>query len=352
MSRGTETLSKLLDVPRATLPVSGTVCPVFQATILLALSGALIGTLLSSFSTWRTSRQPIPFDSAAELRIVEWARVSPGRAALCGLSPDDFSHPQRQAEWETLCATEATEGAVLALDNDVSEDATAVRELAQERELYPGASGWLVVDAEPPLVRDREALSVRRVLTGAVCGAIGMAVCGDVISSHSGGGLFGALALLALVVGGIVIGFVDHDTLFLDTPTLAVCGSLSWLFAVLYAYEVGDKTALLGGVVVAVAWSASFVVINLVYKLLRGITGMGFGDVLITLAAGGVPGVISRQPLLGFGGIVVAMILALGWNIPKLLSKKLGGRDAFALGPFLFTGWMAAWVFGRLIGVL
>lgn len=324
--------------------------------ILLALSGALIGTLLSSFSTWRTSRQPIPFDSPAELRVVEWAEAASGRAALCELSPTAFAHPQRQIRWEELCAVAAPdEQAVRYLEEAPNVDIVVVRELAQERELYPGAATWTVLDAEPPLVRRREALSVKRAVVGAVCGAVGMAVCGDVLSSNNSSGngtLLGALALLALLVGGIVIGFVDHDTLFLDTPTLAVCGSLSWLFAGLYAYSVGDKTSLVGGAVVALAWSTSFVVINLIYKLLRGITGMGFGDVLITLAAGGVPGVVARQPLLGFGGIVTAMVLALVWNIPSLVTKKLGGRDAFALGPFLFTGWMAAWVFGRLIGVL
>ena len=275
---------------------------------------------------------------------------------LCELSPSAFSHPQRQTRWEELCAVAASDEQVVRyLAEAPSADIVVIRELAQERELYPGAVGWLVLDAEPPLVRRRAALSVKRALVGALCGALGMAVCSDVLSSNSSNGsstLLGALALLALLVGGIVIGFVDHDTLFLDTPTLAVCGSLSWLFAGLYAYGVGDKGALVGGAVVALAWSTSFVVINLIYKLLRGITGMGFGDVLITLAAGGVPGVIARQPLLGFGGIVTAMMLALLWNIPNLISKKLGGRDAFALGPFLFTGWMAAWVLGRFVGVL
>jgi prepilin signal peptidase PulO-like enzyme (type II secretory pathway) len=53
--------------------------------------------------------------------------------------------------------------------------------------------------------------------------------------------------------------------------------------------------------------------------------------------------------MVGFGGILAAMILALLWQMPKLLQKKIGKRDAFALGPFLACGWIASWLVLHLL---
>lgn len=104
------------------------------------------------------------------------------------------------------------------------------------------------------------------------------------------------------------------------------------------------------GIVVALAWATVFVVMNLIYRMLRGITGMGFGDVLITLAAAGVPAVVSADALVGFTGIVAAMLLALLWHLPRLLGGAIGKRDAFALGPFLAVGWLCSWTVLRFVG--
>jgi prepilin signal peptidase PulO-like enzyme (type II secretory pathway) len=164
-----------------------------------------------------------------------------------------------------------------------------------------------------------------------------------------GGEGWGLLALVALVLGGVVIASVDHDTLFLDVPVLLVSGGVAWGAAVLCAQARDDRAALYGGILVALAWGGCFVLMNAMYKLIRGQTGLGFGDVLITLAAGGVPAVVSGEPMVGFGGILAAMILALLWQMPKLLQKKIGKRDAFALGPFLACGWIASWLVLHLL---
>ena len=275
---------------------------------------------------------------------------------------DMFTHPERVSAWDTLLAYTAPSsedaGVEEAVQGSVLDDIEVVRTLAEERVLYPGAVMWQQSDdAVVSLLRVIHPPSVRRTLWHAIaCGAgVGISawLYGNVHhlgDAKTGGELWGLLALVSLVLGGVVIAAVDHDTLFLDVPALIVSGGIAWTAAVLCAQARDDKAALYGGILVAVAWGGCFMLMNAMYKLLRGQIGLGFGDVLITLAAGGVPAVVSGEPMVGFGGILAAMILALLWQTPKLLRKEIGKRDAFALGPFLAVGWIASWSALHLLG--
>lgn len=352
--------------PRAEVRHVGTVGVVSAAIWYLSVSGALIGGLLSRVAAWRTSRQPIPYDGPAESRVVEWARSVPGRAALCGLGADVFTHHDRRAEWSALLSAlpagvptgasplVSAHGAAETLPAEIEEDVRTVADLFAERELYPGASGWEERDdAIHSLVRVVQKPSVTR--TAVHAGVMGVAT--GVVTwllagvDRVGGEGWALAAAILLISSSLVIAAVDHDTLFLDTPTLALAGGGAWMCAVFCSWGRGDDLSLRVGVFVALAWSGCFVLVNLIYKVLRGITGMGFGDVLITLVAAGVPVVLSGEPLVGFTGIVAAMVLALLWQLPKLVLKRIGGRDAFALGPFLGSGWIVSWVVLRALGV-
>jgi prepilin signal peptidase PulO-like enzyme (type II secretory pathway) len=362
MINGTVDGSTLWFPVRAEVSTRGTVWDVTPVFWYLAISGAFIGVLLSRVSAWRTSCQPIPFDSAVEKRVVEWAQEVPGRALQSGLTSEMFSHPERSSVWGALLTHTAPsndeEGVEEAVQGSALDDIEVVRTLAEERVLYPGAALWQQNDdAVVSLLRTVQPPSVRRTLLHALaCGAgVGVSawLYGNVHQlgdAKTGGELWGLLALVALVLGGVVIAAVDHDTLFLDVPALVVSGGVAWTAAVLCAQARDDKAALYGGILVAVAWGGCFMLMNAMYKLLRGQIGLGFGDVLITLAAGGVPAVVSGEPMVGFGGILAAMILALLWQTPKLLRKEIGKRDAFALGPFLAVGWIASWAALHLLG--
>lgn len=362
MIKGTVDGSTLWESVRAEVSTRGTVRDVTPAVWYLAISGAFIGVLLSRVSSWRTSRQPIPFDSAVEQRVVEWAQQGSGRALLSGLTSEMFTHPGRAATWDELLrgsdASETAESLDETTPRAVLEDLEVVRELAEERVLYPGAVIWQANDdVNDSLVRVVRPNSLPRVLWHALACGVGVGVSawlyGNVHhlgDAKTGGESWGLLALVALVLGGVVIAAVDHDTLFLDVPALVVSGGVAWTAAVLCAQARDDKAALYGGVLVAVAWGGCFLLMNAMYKLIRGQIGLGFGDVLITLAAGGVPAVVSGEPMVGFGGILAAMILALMWQTPKLLRKEIGKRDAFALGPFLAVGWLASWTILHSLG--
>jgi prepilin signal peptidase PulO-like enzyme (type II secretory pathway) len=362
MMSGTVVGFALWESVRAEVSIRGTVRDVTPAVWYLAISGAFIGVLLSRVSSWRTSRQPIPFDSAVERRVVEWAQGGPGRALASGLDSAVFTHEERVQAWAALLADEEAlpEGGAHdeELPGSILDDVEVLRILAEERVLYPGAAVWQEnADTDRSLIRVVRPASVQRALWHALACGVGVGASAWLYANvhylgdaKAGGESWGLLALVALVLGGVVIAAVDHDTLFLDVPALVVSGGVAWFAAVMCAQARDDRAALYGGVLVAIAWGGCFVLMNAMYKLIRGQTGLGFGDVLITLAAGGVPAVVSGEPMVGFGGILAAMILAMLWQTPKLVRKEIGKRDAFALGPFLACGWIASWFVLHLLG--
>ena len=114
--------------------------------------------------------------------------------------------------------------------------------LAEERALYPGKAPLTLTDnVESPLVRHRQQPSIRRFIAGAIAGGIGCGTAAALVDSESAitraGATWATLALCVLVFIGIVISFVDHDTLFLDLPTLLVGGLAAWVLAVVKPAE-------------------------------------------------------------------------------------------------------------------
>lgn len=295
-------------------------------------------------------------DCAKESKLVQWAEEHPELAARTGVRAEVFTHKTRRERWDAVVKTGETftEGALDdAAYDEVREDLEEVVALHEERTLYPGAVVWEEHDDELNSLRRvvRKPTMMRYVVHASACGG---GVTTSLLLANGvdrvGGSAWGALALILLVCGGVVIASVDHDTLFLDTPTLVVTGGGAWIAAYLCATARHSSADLRAGVVVAVAWAVVFVAMNAMYRLVRGITGMGFGDVLITLATAGVPSVVGGDPLIGFAGVVAAMFVALLWHVPKLLGGSIGKRDAFALGPFLFVGWFVSWGVMRAVG--
>lgn len=228
--------------------------------------------------------------------------------------------------------------------------------LAEERALYPGKAPLTLTDnVESPLVRHRQQPSIRRFIAGAIAGGIGCGTAAALVDSESAitraGATWATLALCVLVFIGIVISFVDHDTLFLDLPTLLVGGLAAWVLAVVACLNRDDTASLKAGAIVAVVWAVGLELTNLMYRILRKTNGMGFGDTLIVLVSSGVPGAVSGQPLVAFASPFAAAVLALIWHLPGALTKRTGTRTAFAFGPFLCVGWLAGWVVLHIGGI-
>lgn len=310
----------------------------------LALAGALAGVLLARFSAWRTSFQPIPFDSAAEARIVVWA-VRTGRAG--DVDPTLLS----SRHWRQVLETgnpEAVADFDIADGYEPESDLANLAALSAERREFPGAAPWCETDEiDVPLRRVMLRPSLTRTAVTACVTSLALCVGGMlVLSAHSGttaNAQLGLAAVLALVLVGVVVSSVDHDTLFLDFPTVLIGGGAALASAVAATWGSQLGLGARGALLVAVAWAVVFELTNLAYRLVRKQFGMGFGDTVIVLVSAGVPGVLAGDPLVAFASPFAAVLLALVWHIPSLVGRRIGARTAFALGPFLFAGALVGW---------
>lgn len=298
-------------------------------------------------------------DSAAESRIVVWAAQNPLNINEAGLAGHEFADVKRQEVWVALRCGETIDpvvldgaiisGTTVGSDYDVSRDVEKVALLSEERETFPGKAGWVSCDDRiSPLVREQRPTTKRRYAIGALTGGLGFALAAMLVDTSEyiarAGATWSVLALCLLVAIGIIISFVDYDTMFLDLPTLLVGGALAWAAAVVAAIGRGDTGGLKAGIVVAAVWAVGLELTNLTYRLIRGANGLGFGDTLIVIVSAGVPGVVSGEPIVAFASPFAAAVLALLWQLPAVVAGKVGRRHAFALGPFLCAGWAAGWI--------
>lgn len=306
-------------------------------------------------------------DSAAESRIVVWAAQNPLKVNEIGLAGHEFADAKRQEVWVALRCGETVDeqmveaaivpGTTLDDSYEFNSDAEKVAFLCEEREGFPGKAGWENRDDRlTPLVREQRPTTKRRYVIGAVAGGIGFALAALLVESSEyiarAGATWAVLSLCLLVAIGIIISFVDYDTMFLDLPTLLVGGALAWAAAVMAALGRDDANGLKAGIVVAVVWAVGLELTNLTYRLIRGANGLGFGDTMIVVVSAGVPGVVSGEPLVAFASPFAAAVLALLWQLPAAVTGKIGRRHAFALGPFLCAGWLAGWIVLSMMGVV
>jgi prepilin signal peptidase PulO-like enzyme (type II secretory pathway) len=94
----------------------------------------------------------------------------------------------------------------------------------------------------------------------------------------------------------------------------------------------------------ALSWGIALQLINFIYLLIRKQDGMGFGDIIIITMTAGVPSALAGDAAVGFIGVVASFVLAVVFQLPLAIKRNSGGRTAFALGPYLCSGWIVAWV--------
>jgi prepilin signal peptidase PulO-like enzyme (type II secretory pathway) len=100
-----------------------------------------------------------------------------------------------------------------------------------------------------------------------------------------------------------------------------------------------------------VVWVVALETVNFIYKVLRIMDGLGFGDAVIIAATAGVPSAVIGDFMVGFFGVVCGFIIAGLVQIPVAVYKKEGARTAFALGPYLCVGWLVSWVVLNQVGL-
>ncbi len=326
----------------------------FLAVFSLALTGALAAPYVVRFAAARAAKQPLPYDPAAEESLLEYVRTHP-EAGVPREIAELFVSPSARTEFEQLLSDVEHE-----VEHDVEhgveheeaggEDGTVskqgslpaelaklvapLEDLAFDREHYPGACGVQLLDAPPFVQRSVSRMSALRYTVIALACAASGALAGYAASS-----VWASLAVLLLAVAGWVVALVDHDTLFLDIKTWWSASALAGACVSVHVLDTGD-TALLGWSLLAGAvWWGLFEGINLLYKLWRGIDGIGGGDGQIAFSVVFVSVALTGSLGVALWSVMAGMVVSLLASIPLMLMKRRGRRDAFALGPFLACGW-------------
>ena len=329
-----------------TIYMSGTIVSVRETIIMLV--GSLSGLMCVFLASKRSSKQPLPYNKRAEETLLAW-HLEGGLLSDVGVKPDDFLSLERASQCRESISTDS--GSVVT--SEVVKAAVHVLEDARERVEMPGKLGYKQVAGEPPFKRDVVRPSVTRQAAGAVAGCAGFATVFQLFERVDGDSMrvFGLLSLMLLVCGGVVVAAVDVDTLYLDLPAMIFMGLGSWGCGALFVINNERPRDLLMGLCVVVVWVVALETVNFIYKVLRKMDGLGFGDAVIIAATAGVPSAVIGDFMVGFFGVVCGFIIAGLVQIPVAVYKKEGARTAFALGPYLCVGWLVSWVVLNQVGL-
>ena len=317
-----------------------------SALVFLSLFGAACGPLIAKFAARRSIAQPLPFKEQAELTLAECAELDPAWAAAHPDVAEAMAHPEHKKRF--------THAAGMVQSDEPSEEgpATAVKETkhrdravaqvldaAYERDVYPGACG-ISVHEEAPYVRRG---TTRTSLVRLVCITAATAATGAT-AGYVADNALAAIAVLVLGLAGWVVAAVDHDTLYLDIQTWWSAAVVAGVVAIASVVADAGFVRLGWSALAGLIWWALFEGINVMYRLVRKVDGIGGGDGMIAFGAVFVTTALTGSLPLVLWSVLAGMVVSLCASVPLVLLKRRGGREAFALGPFLALGWQLALV--------
>ena len=286
----------------------------------------------------RVRRQPVPVDVDAENLVLETAGTAQHDDLAAVVSVDWFTSTNRRSHW--IAAAGHTPGlgddeAALAetldrLAPDVRDAVIAMGVTAEDRELYQGAATLETTgDDDTPYRWQPATPGWRRLtLTAVIAGVIGATTIGPVSSTV---GWLGVAALLVWLVTGVVLAWVDVDTLFIDLPVAAIGYGTASIAAAAASWAASGAAALVSGVTALVA-SALFV-------------GFGGGDFMILPALVAVPLWLGAAATSVAWGIVIASVVAIATWLYSSRGRSNRLRVPFPYGPALIVGFAAACTF-------
>lgn len=170
------------------------------------------------------------------------------------------------------------------------------------------------------------------------------------------GALFGAVLAsrgapveVVLVIGATaavlgVAGLVDLQYLRLpDLLTYGVAAGSAVAMA-LASVSLEDTGALRGALVGGLGLAGFLLVVGEVFRLVRGVEGMGLGDIKLALSLGATAGWVGYDPVIGvLGSLQVTVMVLVTSNLVGLVGGVLltrrDAQKAFPFGPFLLLGW-------------
>jgi hypothetical protein len=327
-----------------------------------------------------TTTQPVSFDVNAEAELIAAVLAEPSQYRLvCAAEPADFTWAPHRNIWAafdslaipcvdmahineakksgvpalTLKVTEPEDlraAVIAALEkpddlselDGVREDVPVLRsgrhviEAAADRNAYAGSSAVQNTgERDTPMRRIYAAPRLARL--GIVAG---IAATGAAAATYAAsGGWLVVTAILCWTFVLSVIALVDYDTMYIDMRVFWAGSALSLGLAVAAAGTSELRTALTYSVgAVAGLW-----IFGALYRKLRGVTGLGAGDLFLVGPLMAFPILLGATPAAAFTGLWVGMVAAVLVVGIGVASGRRRRDAAFAFGPYLALGWPFGW---------
>lgn len=329
--------------------------------MLLVLSGALLGAAGVLLAARRALVQPVPYDAALEEEFVALVEQFPHIARTLDVAVTN----------DLVCAHDlrgrlsvARASSVEASDPDVSDQAlpgahdpaevpedvraryarmfALLSELHDDRVRFRGAADWLPGEDGVPvrrLARPSAARLALFVLLGAASGFV--ASLQDAPAAVA--------AVLLLGFAATVVSAVDADTLLIDFVSLWGAGGVALLLAASAAVSSGGVAALW-----PLLWSVALVgglllLVGMVFFLLRGVQGIGAGDLVVIPVAFGTPVLLTGELVVVSALLWVASTSAVVGHVVRAVRTGAGRASPLAFGPHLMWAHLPVILFAPAI---
>lgn len=159
--------------------------------------------------------------------------------------------------------------------------------------------------------------------------------------------ILGSISLL--LIFSILWSYVDIKTMYLDTGMFYLGSLLSSIPITLYLFISNDLRKFISPIIFAVVVAIILEFINWVFNKLRGVDGLGFGDIMILFPVTIIPSTAIGSWILGYNILMYSFLLGIaGFMVRKLFSGK-GREIPFAFGPYLAIGWVVGLILPSII---
>ena len=368
-----------------------TVAPMAGYEYLPYLAGAISAAAAipaARFASKLTAAQPIEADVDAEADMLAAVLAEPKRYRQCvEARPEDFTWEPYARLWALISATSTpcsdqaeideaekygVEARTITLDSDelaaklraAGADTGVLAELAErsvtsghleaggkvlaaahDRNTYVGATRITTAanpTREAPLERHLVAPSRgRQIFAACVAGA------GAAAAVWAAGATIAAAATLVLWVAVLVVlALVDYDTLYIDMR-LYWAGTAAVTAAALTTDGATDRLA--NAAIWGIGAAAAMWIIAVGYGKLRGIAGLGSGDVFLTAPLFGIPILLGADPQAALWGLLAGMVISIVVVGVAVIAGRRSKDTPFAFGPYLAVGWPFGWALFELL---
>lgn len=332
----------------------------------LTASGMAVGFAGVWVASFRSYVQPVPYSRSSEERLVRLleqdvrlaaaapavaevlcsrklsARVSStfaGHGDLAGRADvepssagtfDEVPAGGNEVESGSFAAAES----VLSLVPEAADLFASLKALHEDRVRFRGEADWVSGDDGTP-VRVRKVGSSGRFLW---YGALGAA--SGAMAAAAGFPPLGAAAVLLLALTATVVSAVDSDTLLIDLSFMAVFGSLALVLAGVSAVMSDGVSALFAPAAASLLAGGLLVGADRLFRRLRGVSGVGMGDVLAVPVAFGVPVLVSGELMILPALLWVASVTAVASHFRARFRFGSDKDVPLAFGPHLMWAFL------------